>query len=264
MTRTPRPKLPAAIETAVLTRSRRRCCLCVYLDDNDVVRRGQVAHLNRERTDNRFENLVWLCLEHHDEYDSRTSQSKGLTEAEVRHYRDGLLKRFEGRSAHWPDRFADVIVQAEDTGSSSSSEGWRFPLWLVEDTLDLFAYRANQDGVCLIELINLPDGRVVVCCVEAAGNPGSSITNSAERIATQVCERFDIKLENLVWLEHYPDLAPLEWDRVTFSRTANEGALEAPVWTPMTNAMWLDLKLSPKEKLERDGMMVRSKLEKLL
>lgn len=262
MTRAPRPKLPAAIETAVLTRSRRRCCLCVYLDGNDVVRRGQVAHLNRQRDDHRFENLVWLCLEHHDEYDSRTSQSKGLTEAEVRHHRNRLLERFEGTSAHWPDRFADVIVPAGDSSSPSPARGWRFPLWLVEDTLDLFAYRANQDGVCFIERVNLPDGRVVVCCVEAAGNPGSSITNSAERIATQVCDRFDIKLEELVWLEHYPDLAPLEWDRVSFSRTSTGGPLQAPVWTPMTEAMWSDLKLHPKERMERDGMTVRSKLEK--
>jgi hypothetical protein len=39
-----------------------------------------------------LENLVWLCLEHHDEFDSHTSQSKGLTPEEVRAYRDRLYK----------------------------------------------------------------------------------------------------------------------------------------------------------------------------
>lgn len=262
MTNPPRSRVPTPIETAVLTKSRRRCCLCVYLDGIDIKRRGQVAHLNRDRADNRFDNLVWLCLDHHDEYDSRTSQSKGLTTEEVRHYRDLLLKRFEGQSAYWPQTFTEVVVEVRDARASSTRVGWRYPLWLVEDTLDLFAYRANQDGVCLIERIDLPDGRVVVCCIETAGNPGSSITNSAERIATQVCERFDIELRDLVWLEHYPHLSPQEWDRVSFSQITPGGPLEAPVWAPMTDALWCDLKLRPKERLEQDGLTLRSKLEK--
>lgn len=38
-----------------------------------------------------------MCLAHHDEYDSKTSQSKGLTMGEVRRYRDELHERFRAR-----------------------------------------------------------------------------------------------------------------------------------------------------------------------
>ena len=46
-----------------------------------------------------FEDLVYLCLEHHDEFDSSTKQSKGLTPGEVEHYRDKL---YEERAASPP------------------------------------------------------------------------------------------------------------------------------------------------------------------
>src|SRR5438105_14395103 len=88
-----RRRTPKSVEMSVLVAARRRCCLCVFLHDRDEVRRGQIAHLNRDPSDFRFENLVWLCLEHHDEYDSRTSQSKGLTRDEVEAYRQRLYAR---------------------------------------------------------------------------------------------------------------------------------------------------------------------------
>jgi hypothetical protein len=234
----------------------------VYLDDVDRPRKGQVAHLNRKRDDHRFGNLVWLCFDHHDEYDSRTSQSKGLKEREVRHYRDLLIRRYEGDAARWPKFVAEVEIDGLDLRERRPSEGWRFPLWLVEDRLDLFAYEANQNGVCLIERIDLPDGRVVICCIEADGNPGSSITNSAERIATQVCARFDIEADRLIWLEHYPHVSPPEWDLVRFAHDPATGAFSAPQWTPMDDALWADLRLKPRARLQRDGHALRSKLTK--
>jgi hypothetical protein len=73
-----RKRLPTKVEKKVLIASTRRCCLCVFLDHRDGVRKGQIAHLNHNPNDHRFENLVWLCLEHHDDYDGRPSQSKGF------------------------------------------------------------------------------------------------------------------------------------------------------------------------------------------
>jgi len=88
-----RNRLPISVEQKVLVRSTRRCCLCVFLDRRDEVTKGQIAHLNQNRNDHRLANLVWLCLDHHDDYDSRTSQSKGFTAAEVKAYRDRLYAR---------------------------------------------------------------------------------------------------------------------------------------------------------------------------
>jgi hypothetical protein len=85
-----RPKIPAGIETEVLVKSGRRCALCFGLRGEDSEKPGQIAHLDHNRSNNDFGNLCFLCQPHHDQYDSSTSQTKGLTEREVRVYRDTL------------------------------------------------------------------------------------------------------------------------------------------------------------------------------
>ena len=105
-----RAPIPKPVETQVLTASQRKCCLCYYLKGIRSHRKGQIAHLNRDPSDSRFENLVWLCLEHHDEYDSRTSQSKGLTPEEVRTHRDHLYQELgtaPTTTAPQPDQVLD-------------------------------------------------------------------------------------------------------------------------------------------------------------
>lgn len=83
-------------ETAIVTKSRRRCAICFGLHGDRSKKRGQIAHLDRNRTNNVEDNLAFLCLDHHDEYDSKTSQSKGLTEQEVKVYRGQLYQEAAG------------------------------------------------------------------------------------------------------------------------------------------------------------------------
>lgn len=85
-----RPKMPQDIETKVLTLSRRRCCLCFGLKADFDEKKGQIAHLDNNRANNKLENLAFLCLDHHDTYDSKTSQSKGIKGKEVKNYREEL------------------------------------------------------------------------------------------------------------------------------------------------------------------------------
>lgn len=85
-----RRALPKDVETEVLVSSRRRCCICFGLDRDTRLQSGQIAHLDGDRENNRLDNLAFLCLKHHDEYDSRTSQRKGLTVHEVKRYREEL------------------------------------------------------------------------------------------------------------------------------------------------------------------------------
>lgn len=89
-----RKKIPSTIQADVVIKSRRRCALCVGIDGNSGECSGQIAHLNGNNTDNRFENLVWLCLNHHDRFDSTTSQTKNYTPIEVRIYRDKLYQSY--------------------------------------------------------------------------------------------------------------------------------------------------------------------------
>lgn len=83
--------IPADVVADVVTTSRRRCCACFALQRDDSEKKGQIAHLDHDSSNNVLDYLAFLCLEHHDQYDSRTSQSKGLTINEVKRYRTELL-----------------------------------------------------------------------------------------------------------------------------------------------------------------------------
>ena len=74
----------------VLTAALRRCCICFALRSDMGEKKGQIAHLDRNPRNSSIDNLAFLCLEHHDAYDSKSSQSKGLTITEVKRYRAEL------------------------------------------------------------------------------------------------------------------------------------------------------------------------------
>lgn len=87
-----RKVIPKAVIADVVASSRRRCCICLALSNDATEKRGQIAHLDRDSSNNSPENLVFMCLDHHDQYDSRTSQSKGITVDEVRRYQAQLAR----------------------------------------------------------------------------------------------------------------------------------------------------------------------------
>jgi len=89
---TKRKKTPTAIEADVLEKSGRRCCVCYALQRDFKVKRGQIAHLDHNSANSKFDNLCWLCRDHHDDYDAQRRQSKGLTLNEVKRYRSDLYK----------------------------------------------------------------------------------------------------------------------------------------------------------------------------
>lgn len=87
---TDRQKIPPSAQAEILINSGRRCCLCFGLHRDTGVKKGQIAHLNQDRRNNNASNLVYLCFDHHDEFDSTTRQSKGLTQTEIAVYRERL------------------------------------------------------------------------------------------------------------------------------------------------------------------------------
>jgi len=82
------------VEADVLVESRRRCCICYSLNRDLNVKSGQIAHLDKDNTNNNYDNLAFLCFDHHDQYDSKTSQSKNFTIKEVKRYREELKENF--------------------------------------------------------------------------------------------------------------------------------------------------------------------------
>jgi hypothetical protein len=73
-------------------------------------KQGQIAHIDRNPENNDPNNLAFLCLEHHDRYDSKPSQSKGLTHEEVRRYREELLHALHSSRLLHPDLSTYTVV----------------------------------------------------------------------------------------------------------------------------------------------------------
>lgn len=101
---TKRKKIHANVQAQVVLLSRRRCALCFGLYADAEVKRGQIAHVDRDATNDADANLAFLCLPHHDEYDARPSQSKGFTPEELLRYRSALYAFIEHHpSLSWPN-----------------------------------------------------------------------------------------------------------------------------------------------------------------
>jgi hypothetical protein len=94
-----RKRIDKLIEADVLKKSARRCCLCFGLNHDFRQKRGQLAHLDHDPMNSSRDNLAFLCFEHHDEYDSTTSQSKNYTPAEVKSHRSNLYREIIDRGA---------------------------------------------------------------------------------------------------------------------------------------------------------------------
>src|SRR5215472_1764734 len=88
-----RKPIPEEVQDRVLLLSRRRCCICFGLHGDLNLKQGQIAHLDHDNTNDDLDNLAFLCFSHHDQYDSTTSQSKGLREGEVKKFREELYAR---------------------------------------------------------------------------------------------------------------------------------------------------------------------------
>jgi len=88
----PRVAIPMKTRSAVTLQSRRRCCICFGLHNDSEPKAGQFAHLDHDATNNDPNNIAYLCLSHHDQYDGSTSQSAAISMHEVTLYREELYK----------------------------------------------------------------------------------------------------------------------------------------------------------------------------
>ncbi len=254
------------VATDVLVASNRRCCLCYFVDRTKRPRRGQIAHLDHDASNSDFSNLVFLCLDHHDEFDSRPSQSKGFTTGEVKEYRDRLYQKLgtidtalrapavDDDQAHLSNALAEElkrVVKRAEGEMDFLYRPWHLG-WQTEGKPELFAYKSPNgcDGICRLERIDLPDERVVMICEQIDGNPGMSVTNAIEYIAFQLCEQFDVNPEKLVLIEHYDTWFNKrdEWDLVSFAKKPPESNFDDPEWTPMTEEDWRSLGFRPRQR----------------
>jgi hypothetical protein len=95
-----RVKTTDSVEAEVLLKSARRCPLCYYLNGDLNEQHGQIAHLDQNRANSAQENLAFMCMPHHSLYDSRTSQHKNYTLAEIMAMRDVLYLAIKDKKHH--------------------------------------------------------------------------------------------------------------------------------------------------------------------
>lgn len=81
-------------ETAILVNCGRRCALCTGLNNDHAVKKGQIAHIDRDSSNSSYENLAFLCIPHHDDYDSVSRQSKSFKPDELRHYKKEVCRQY--------------------------------------------------------------------------------------------------------------------------------------------------------------------------
>jgi len=141
--------------------------------------------------------------------------------------------------------------------------------------VDRFDFRGlgGRPAWCRLELIPLVDGRTAVIVTEVSDNPGTSVTNAAEHLASFVCDRFRIDPDRLVWIEHYGYGGRRErtYDLVTSSRqpiqkiqwseavlryhpSGWQGYFEEPEWRAMTDDDWQALGVTPRQPQRHDVM----------
>ena len=101
------------VETEVLVRSRRRCAICFGLNRDTSIKAGQIAHLDQNNQNSKLDNLCFICLVHHDEFDSKSSQRKNLTISEVKHFRSELYASNE-KILSLPVHFGEITLPPAD------------------------------------------------------------------------------------------------------------------------------------------------------
>ena len=86
-----RVPVPEQLQARLKYNCRNRCAICAIMDGDFSEKQGQIAHIDHNHANSLdYGNLVWLCLAHHDKYDSTTSQSKNYRPLEVLMYKKQL------------------------------------------------------------------------------------------------------------------------------------------------------------------------------
>ena len=99
----------------------------------------------------------------------------------------------------------------------------------LSDALGNSAKQLQGNACCRVRI----NGKTVVA-TELPDNPGMSLTNAASFVAMQVCQFYEIPLDELIWIEHYPTQLGREetFDRVLFNNI--DGILCINKWLPLS------------------------------
>lgn len=84
---------------------------------------------------------------------------------------------------------------------------------------EVFQYKVKANSFpahCRVRI----NGNTVVA-TELPDNTGMSIINAAEEVAIQVCQFYEIPIAQLLWIEHYPKRADIEFSAKKIAEPLN-------------------------------------------
>jgi hypothetical protein len=110
----------------------------------------------------------------------------------------------------------------------------------VTNYIHTFTGLWNRPAKCRIRVYRLESGMTVVIATELPDNPGTTITNAAELLATEIRQRLVTAGEAMVWIEHYQERGVVNgaptiqetFDRVLFRWDGNR--YDDPQWLPFS------------------------------
>ena len=146
-------------EADVLIASRRRCAICFGLDGDLAEKDGQLAHIDQNPANSKGTNLLFLCLPHHNKYDSTTKQSKSYTAREVRHYRAKLYELVEMTPPeNWPSVTNSKPSTKRGGRQSKSPEQYEKRMHLYRTSKNFIAQIVREANPQFNELITFIQG----------------------------------------------------------------------------------------------------------
>lgn len=101
-----RPHIPQKIQREILFRNEACCCIC---GKSNV----QIHHIDRNNSNNNFNNLAVLCIEHHDAAHSKSSMTSRLSSPLIRQFK----KDWEARIARKRQLARRNIIRNKDEQS---------------------------------------------------------------------------------------------------------------------------------------------------
>lgn len=136
MSKKKRIPIPKNIAAEVLFLSDRTCCVC-----NEPGKKVQIHHIDENPSNNSFENLSVLCLEHHNDTMIQGGFGRKLDANQITLFRDNWLKRVSDRKAK-----ADELASLKTiTGHTESN------IVVLEDETELVI---NDDPQLLNEYLS--------------------------------------------------------------------------------------------------------------
>ena len=125
----PKKRLPIRPELAdeVIFEADRTCCICKQ------IRSFQLHHLDGNPSNNTFDNLVLLCLDHHAEASSKSTMARKLSPGVIRKYRNQLLQDVRAKRETVFGRTVDKIEFDAQMEALACHEVRKLALELVGD-----------------------------------------------------------------------------------------------------------------------------------